>query len=171
MSTSDFNHVFLQYRNMMMNVAYDVLKDYHLSQDVCQDVFFKLTVLSPEQLTISNKTKNLLAVVTFNKAIDYYRRRNRLAEVSFDEVSETKTELEINEMLDQRNVLSKVFRDLRDNHPDWYDVIIRICFFEEDGKTAARKLGINVRTLRTRYFRARKYIYKEYGKDFFESIL
>ena len=79
-------------------------------------------------------------------------------------------DMSLNEVIDQRGVLSKVFSDLRENHPEWYDVIIHVCFYEESGKTAARELGIRVSTLRTRYHRARKYINKEYGKDFYHEI-
>jgi len=170
MDIRNFERVYMQYRDMVMRIAYDVLKDYHLAQDVCQEVFFTLSEKRLASMGISDETKNFLAVVASNKAIDEYRKRNRLGEVVIDESYNSVTEMTIDEITDQRSVLSTVLKDLKNNHPDWYDVIIHVCFYEESRKIAARKLGIHETTLGTRYYRAKKYIDKTYGKDFYEII-
>ena len=42
MNLSDFNCVYEQYVDLVYYTAYDVIHDYHLAQDVCQEVFEKM---------------------------------------------------------------------------------------------------------------------------------
>lgn len=42
MNKSDFNYVYYRYVDLAHYVANSVVHDYHLAQDVCQEIFIKL---------------------------------------------------------------------------------------------------------------------------------
>ena len=42
MKREEFDPVYVEYHQMVTHLAYDVLHDYDLAQDVCQEVFMKL---------------------------------------------------------------------------------------------------------------------------------
>ena len=164
MGEDNFNRIYYQYRDMVMSIAYDMLKDSYLAQDVCQEVFLQLSDTKKIELTVSKKTKNYLGVVAYHRSIDCYRKRKRLKEVTLEE-SEWILDSSIEERIERDNILGEILKDLRDNHPQWYDVIIHIDLYEESGKEAARELGISVTSLRTRYHRAKKWLADKYGPD------
>ena len=37
-----FREIYEKYKNLILKIAYDITKDYHLSQDICQKTFEKL---------------------------------------------------------------------------------------------------------------------------------
>ena len=42
MKKEEFEPVYIEYHQMVIHLAYDVLHDYDLAQDVCQEVFMKM---------------------------------------------------------------------------------------------------------------------------------
>ena len=42
MKISDFDRVYQKYVDLVHYAAYSMVRDYHLAQDVCQEVFIKM---------------------------------------------------------------------------------------------------------------------------------
>ena len=42
MKKEDFDRIYMEYHKLVQHVAFDILQDHNLAQDVCQEVFIKL---------------------------------------------------------------------------------------------------------------------------------
>ena len=69
MNKSDFNYVYYRYVDLAHYVANSVVHDYHLAQDVCQEIFIKL-YLNINGLD-EERVKGWILVTAENTAIDF----------------------------------------------------------------------------------------------------
>ena len=67
-----FREIYEKYKNLILKIAYDITKDYHLSQDICQKTFEKL--YGYQNHVDEDRVKSWLIVVASNEARDYCRK-------------------------------------------------------------------------------------------------
>ena len=82
MKISDFDRVYQKYVDLVHYAAYSMVRDYHLAQDVCQEVFIKMyrAIDGLDEKSI----KGWLLVVSRLTAIDALRKRTRRREANPD---------------------------------------------------------------------------------------
>ena len=82
MKISDFDRVYQKYVDLVHYAAYSMVRDYHLAQDVCQEVFIKMyrAIDGLDEKSI----KGWLLVVSRLTAIDNLRKRTRRREANPD---------------------------------------------------------------------------------------
>ena len=109
MEDEKFDSVYLKYKNLVMDTACEVLKDYYLAQDVCQEVFLKLT---PERLKLAEtptEMKRYLRTVAYHRAIDYYRKIKKRSEISLYENLDMTFEIDVDEKMDRTSFTTVLF--------------------------------------------------------------
>ena len=75
---SKFERIYLQYKGLMLHVAYDILHNKEDAEDAVHQAFVKVAEHIEEiEEPICPKTKGYVVTIAENKAIDIYRRKQR----------------------------------------------------------------------------------------------
>ncbi len=149
-----------KYRNLMMKVAYDVLKDEYLAEDAVHSAFVKLAK-SMEKIgeVDALETKRYLITITKNATIDMYRKRSTQMkkEIHVDELAESEQPLTYME-----SDLDNQILDILKNLPVKYrDVFLLKYSSHMDNKEIAQMLRITEGNVRQRLARGKEMIQKE----------
>ena len=163
--------MYKQYYRLVIHVAFDILQDYALAQDVCQEVFIKFHQ-KIEGLD-EDKLKGWMLRNALRKSIDMLRKAYRRREISVLEekmedklVVECMTELE-NEIC-REQFRSFLLEELKEQNPMWYEIMVRVIVYEEPAKEVAADYGITVMNLRMKISRARRWLNDNYYKHYRE---
>lgn len=70
----------------------------------------------------------------------------------------------------QREFILKLLSELKEKNEGWYEVVEAVCIFEMPQDEAAQYLGISVPVLRSRLSRARKFLRKKHGNDYYREL-
>ncbi len=186
MTEEKYRRIYFQYYRLVKNVAYGVLHDADLAEDVCQEVF--LLFLEKEEIVEEEFYPNWFSVNAKRKAIDFCRKSYQVHEVTVagvpeeDESAEEVTdkiriknsgrnsfEDEILNNLVLRELTERILEDLEKKNPDWYEIVIRMYIRGEDAEETARALGISIENLRTKKHRLKMYLTERYKDDFEEA--
>lgn len=149
-----------KYRNLMLKVAYDVLKDFHEAEDAVQEAFIKVARnMKCVGEVDADKTRRFLITVTKNAAIDISRRKKSKSrfEVYVDEMEHCKAPVvyvETDISIEQLDVLI--------NLPVKYrDVFVLKYAGQYKNSEIARILGIKESAVRQRLARGKVKIQEE----------
>lgn len=171
MNEDKLKKIFDQYYLLVTDIAYSVLRDYHAAQDVCQEVFLKFCekMGTMEEARI----KPWLILAAKNKAIDYKRAAYRKHEMQSSETLEAcyyKVESLEKHMrdLEYRNLRNELFGRLKEEKPEFLNMIIASCIEGKSGEQIAREFGISEENVRTKLHRARLWIRSHYGSKYEE---
>ena len=84
---SKFEQIYNKYKQIMFFVANRVLRDEYLSEDAVHQAFLRIIDnLDKIDKIDCHKTKGFIVTIVENIAIDFYRKRKRENNISFDEV-------------------------------------------------------------------------------------
>ncbi|HIT88935.1 MAG TPA: sigma-70 family RNA polymerase sigma factor [Candidatus Merdenecus merdavium] len=167
-----FDQVYYQYKNLIMKVALDRLHDYHIAQEICQQTFLEYYV-HIDRLE-ERLIKPWLILVTKNATVDYLRKAsNRLEfgrkdvelEVTTQVISDYGVERVVDKII-QKELIFKIMDELRIVNENWYEVIMEVTILSKPQEEVAKKLGISIKVLRARLYRAKGWIKKEYGNEY-----
>lgn len=75
-----YRFIFDQYYALMCSIAYEYVEDYHISQNIVEDIMLSVWE-KREQLHISTSIKSYLLTSVHNKCIDHLRSQSREVEV------------------------------------------------------------------------------------------
>lgn len=172
MNYTEYVKIYKAYCKLSMKIAFDIIRDKDLAEDICQEVFIKL--YQNFEVADENLIRAWIVLNTKRKAIDYYRKQ-----VSSREVCTFKENLVVRrsaygipeECLEEMQKLEfrqMIFQKLKKKNPMWYDFIVRVVVEKENPETVAKEYGITVMNMRTKIHRARVWIRSEFGKDYEE---
>ena len=142
MTDEKFECIYKQYEKLVMNAAYEILHDYHLAQDVCQEVFIKVSNDRLESLATDEDMKRYLNYVAGNRAIDYYRKLRRMNEVSLEDQEDAMNCLNMDEKVYKEEFVLEMFKALEVKKPEWKEIVLRVGFYDEPPIIVARDMGI-----------------------------
>lgn len=140
------------YKKPLVNLVYSIISDYEEAEEIVQDTFVSFYI-KRESFEGRSKIYTWLYRVSFNRAIDYIRKKERekkyrLKEYRNFEMQESGNDNSINKIIlaDALSKLNETFRIplLMSEYKNYS--------YEEISK----KLDLPVNTIRTRIFRARK---------------
>ena len=76
-----FEDLYYKYRQHMYIIAFQIIKDAHLAEDVVSDTFIKIAKKIEFIASLSEKRqKDYILIMVRNQAIDLYRKKNKLRE-------------------------------------------------------------------------------------------
>lgn len=165
MKLSNFNKVYDQYYLLVMKVAYNVLNDYHYSQDVCQEVFAAL--FRKADGIDEDTVKAWLIVTAKRKAIDMKRKKYIGREICKEEEDiEAHKDIRPECAVLKKEFGHQLFYELKKKDEQWFEIIRRVSIKQENAGQVADDLGITTASLRTKLSRARNWIRKNFGEDY-----
>lgn len=140
------------YRKPLVNLVYSIISNYDEAEEIVQDVFVSFYI-KRENFEGRSKIYTWLYRVSFNRAVDHIRKRERekryrLKEYRNAEMQESDNDNSINKMI-LADALSKL--------EDSFRIPLLMSEYENYSyNEISEKLDLPVNTIRTRIFRARK---------------
>lgn len=151
---SKFESVYLKYKNLMLNRAYDILKDSGLAEDAVHNAFLSiLKNLSNINDVDCKKTKCYVLVITENEAKKIYNKEHKIITSDF---KGDESDISAEENFENKNAVQIVKKQI-ESLSDIYKCVMILKFFNDlDDKEIASTLDISVATVRKRIMRGRK---------------
>lgn len=176
MENIDFVNIYREYRTKVIDIAETVLHDRNEAEDVCQDVFEILYNMG-ETADFSDDVKlnKLITRMSFNKALDYYKRAFRKYEyVDSDElmaIAELKVQSggnvdEIILALETEGYLKTIFHRLREKKRIDYEIYVSVTLYDIPSRLVAEHYHITENNVNNKVMRTRRWIAREYKKIF-----
>ena len=168
MKVSDFDRIYQKYVDLVHYAAYSMVRDYHLAQDVCQDVFIK--VYRAIEGLDEESIKGWLLVVTRLTSIDTLRKRTRRREANPETDEAPFCEDRILDDYLLKEFTSQLFVALYEKNQEWYEIVMKLDVEDAPAAEVARELGVSVNHLRVKHHRARAWLRKEFGSELKELL-
>ena len=146
-----FRELYEKYKNLILRQVYDMTKDYHLAQDICQETFMKLYDYRAH--IDEEKVKGWLLVVAYNKTCDILRRNPLECHAA---------------ELDYQNCCSHILQSLREKNAVWYEMLILFDYFGMPKKEIGKRMGVPVGTVDTYLRRCKKWL-KENFREVYKN--
>lgn len=150
---SKFEEIYTTYRQTMLYVANRIVRDQYLAEDIIHQAFLKIIDnLDKINETNCHKTKGYIVVIVHNLSIDFYRKRKRENNISFNELELYVEDIKNNEdsmMNDVEEAISKL--------PINYLTVLRLKFSHGNSYSEiSEMLGISETNVRQRISRGKK---------------
>ena len=166
------------YQGLVMNNAKKYV-DHQTAEDVAQDTFIKM--LENLEGLDDATVKDWLAVVSMNIAKDYAKKggsidtypmepaeimehmdgRSESAEECFERGEKQKA---------ARELLQTAYELLYEKNPHWYYIMVNACYGGMSSAQIGRMLHMSTGTVDVTKLRARNYLRKKLGKEYYELI-
>ena len=151
-----------RYKNVVFNVVYAIIKNYHTAEDITQETFID-AYIKLKSLEDPNKIGAWLVKMAKNKCYNYLTRSSSRFDSELDDyIPDSRTSTPENFLIEQqeRHHLMKAIQLL----PDLYRTVTKMYYFENIPQTGiADRLGIPVGTVSRRLHDARVRLKKELG--------
>lgn len=166
MDKKEFKGIYDQYHSLVSKIAYDVIDDFHLAQDITQDIF---AILYQKSDSIDlQKIKGWLITCTTRKAIDYKRKTYKEKEVFGGEninslnVDVISTEHQII----GQEIYGEILTELYHKNRQWFYLVMKIDIEGEKPEVVACELGITLNNLRVKHHRAKEWLNNKFIKKY-----
>lgn len=168
----NYDQFYLRYRKIAKIYAYGVLKDWHIADDVSQDVLYKMYTMKND-LNFENE-KMLDAFIrrsAVNKALDYRKKASFRHEFSCQEEiasflnykthGDAETEIIRKE---ENEFMNMTLERLRAEQPTNYEILIQVKFAGISVETVAKEFGLTKSSVNNRVYKAKCWLQEQYGK-------
>ena len=138
-----------EYDKKIFNYLYALVKDFHETEDLCQEVFFKIANnISIVKALENNRMRSYVYKIAQNTYRDYCKKLNRMPKtVEANDVADTSIDIEsllISE--EEFEDLIKIISGL----PETYrDILIMYYVDELDMKSISRSLNVSIGTVKS----------------------
>ena len=151
---SKFESVYSKYKNLMLNRAYDIIKDSDLAEDAVHNAFLSiLKNLSKINDVESKETKGYILVIVENAAKKIYNQEHKIITTDY---KDDELNISAEESFENKNAVQTVKKQI-ESLPEIYIGVMILKFFNGlDDKEIASALAISVSTVRKRIMRGRK---------------
>lgn len=166
MKNSDFDSLYGEYVDLVHYTAYSMAKDYHLAQDICQEVFEK--VFRAIRGLNTRNVKGWILVVTRLTAIDFLRKRSRRKEEFFGDAAyglEPVSPVDIEMEYQRKEFKDELFLALYNKNEMWCEIILQLDVEGVAPAELAQRLGISLNHLRVKHHRAKSWLRSRFGKE------
>ena len=150
---SKFEEIYNRYRQRMFYVANRIIRDQYLAEDIVHQAFLRIMDNLDRINEINcHKTKGFIVIIVENIAIDFYRKRKRENNVSFDRV-----EIYIEDIKQENSFKANDLEEAIGKLPINYSTVLRLKFSHGYSYgEIAEILEISEGNARQRVSRARK---------------
>ena len=153
------------YESSLLKYAFNLLKDYHMAEDVLQDVWVKL---ARNVSSLHNKeergVKNYLFIAVKHKVIDTIEKERKINTATLDfleNMKDARASKEIDDLA-AHDLVIKVLQQIPDKYSDVLYLHLVVGFTE---KEIADSLDIKINTLRQQIYRGRQMFAEIYERE------
>lgn len=164
---SDFEKFYYQYRKLLYYVAYDIVKDTHLAEDVLSETFMKLARNFDFIRTLGGdimcqQIKRYAVVSIKHTAINLMKKEKRGSDISFEdsELEWSTDDPNALELIIEKEQIERVNRVLEELPQIYKEVMQLYVVCENNVDEVAKALDLTKQTVYKRIQRARKMIEK-----------
>lgn len=150
-----FETLYIAYKNVLYNYAYEVLHDVHLSEDAVSETYL---ILTDHMDKIENRSdqdaRNYLIIIAKNaaKKIRNKRNPNVYDEEAFDEIPDV---VDIENSVEQMDEKQRIYTLIKSLKPIYADVLILKYYYDMKGEEIASSLGISLENVKIRLHRGK----------------
>lgn len=166
-SVETFTEVYKRYAALIMKSVMAQTQDREAAEEICQNVF--LSYYKNMDKVDESFEKAWLLHVANNQVIDYWRKNGSKskhdADVSMETLCGKKDENDVVKRYTERRFIYEIMENLRKKNPNWYEIVDCICVRQMTLEEASEELGVPVRDLKSRLYRARKYLRTMFEKE------
>lgn len=156
---SKFESVYLKYKSLMLNRAYDILKDSGLAEDAVHNSFLSiLKNLSKINDVNSKATKSYVLVIVENAAKDVYNKEHKISTVNF---KGDESDISAEDNFENKNAVETIKKQIESLPEIYIGVMILKYFNDLNDSEIASALAISVAAVRKRITRGKKLLLSE----------
>ncbi|MEM6684166.1 MAG: RNA polymerase sigma factor [Bacteroidota bacterium] len=152
-------HVYQQYKNMLYNASFRIVKNQHDAQDAVHDAFIKAF----QNIATLEKDLNLgawLKRIVVNCSLDFLRKKKKLGWLQ--DVTTFLEEEEDTTVYEDISFKIKEVKKALNGLKDKYRIIIVLYLIEDySHKEIAQQLGLNESTVRNQYIRGKRLLQQQ----------
>lgn len=177
----EFNKIYEEHKDMVLKAAYLYSGDLELAQDTMQETFFTL-YREMDKEDDEEKFTNLKAwlyTTAKHLALNDVKKRSRELYVNKENDEETEQQDDFRESTEDEyfDILKaeesmvlheRIFSDLAEKNPRWYEAVMLTCYREIPQVKAAEMMGMSEDAFYIMLHRARNWIRKTYGAEYEE---
>jgi len=173
----EFEVIYEKYRHDVYKLALYYTEDTYTAEDIAQKIFFKL-YLHFENIRNKENIRAYLLKSARNLAYNWVRDKHEYKGEYIDNIPEEDILLESAENLYVRNeqerriqaFLAQILEEIAIENESWYDILNLIYCLGKTHEEAAAELGITMQVLYSKFYRAKRWIRKNYEKEFDEIM-
>ena len=153
-----FEAVYLQYSDIMLNRAYNILGDFELAEDAVHNAFLRiLKNLHKIDEVDDVQTRSFVFIIVDNVAKSMYNKEHRQVVIEYRELE---SKLNVQNIIEDRDAVRHIL-DKINSLPEIYRYVFFLKYFNNfSDKEIANALDISVPTVRKRLLRGKKLLTK-----------
>lgn len=157
-----FEKVYKNYKNIMLNRAYEIVKERQLAEDAVHNAFLKIINNLPKIYDAdSNETKWYVIVIVTNEAKKIYNKENKILKA---ELTDMESDFNLEAIVEDKNIVEKVKREI-DLLPEIYRDTMSLKYYNDlSNKEISSVLSIPISTVKKRLQRGRKILIQKLGE-------
>ena len=161
-----FETLYIAYKNVLYNYAYEVLHDVQLSEDAVSETYL---ILTDHMDKIENRSdqdaRNYLIIIAKNaaKKIRNKRNPNVYDEEAFDEIPDV---VDIENSVEQMDEKQRIYTLIKSLKPIYADVLILKYYYNLKGEEIASSLGISLDNVKIRLHRGKALLKAAMEREF-----
>lgn len=164
---SKFEQLYIKYKNVMYNYAYNILKDNYLAEDAVHNAFMSLTHNLEKINDVNcNETRNFLIIIVRNASFKIYNHYKKNITSDDIEIEGSDNTIKITE---REYDLKRIYDAILNLKENYSDVLMLKFFYECSNKEIAQLLNITEENVAVRIFRGRnklkKLLMEEYANE------
>lgn len=165
----DFEELYMQHYQLVVKVAYTILRNVSASQDVASEVFLKLLENVQVKRDIQN-VKAWLCIVTKYTAYDYLKSKKN--EVSFDGLEHKLHARDFTSHLYMKISMESLIDDLYIKNKRWCEMLLLHYLLGMSIKEIAALYKCSESSVNNFIYKAKKYLQNKYGlSDFGDAVI
>lgn len=160
-----FTEIYNRYAGLVMKSVVAQTNDVELGNEICQKVF--LSFYRNMDRVEEDYVKTWLLHAARNQLIDHWRKASTRKELPMaddsPDITERLSSVDLEKQCSDRMFICELMEDLKREKWEWFQVVECICIWEMSPEETAGRLGISAGLVRSRLYRARRYLQKKYG--------
>lgn len=157
-----FEKVYKNYKNIMLNRAYEIVKERQLAEDAVHNAFLKIINNLPKIYDAdSNETKWYVIVIVTNEAKKIYNKENKILKA---ELTDMESDFNLEAVVEDKNIVEKVKKEIG-LLPEIYRDTMSLKYYNDlSNKEISSVLSIPISTVKKRLQRGRKILIQKLGE-------
>ena len=157
-----FEKIYNNFKNIMLNRAYEIVKERQLAEDAVHNAFLKIINNLPRIYDAdSNETKWYVIVIVTNEAKKIYNKENKILKA---ELMDTKSDFNVEAIVENKNIVERVKKEI-DLLPEIYRDTLSLKYYNDlSNKQISNVLSVPIPTVKKRLQRGKKLLINMLGE-------